>query len=172
MPCNFMRGHNNRALWALIFSGAKRTIKSSENLCFLLIQHHTKPLCKCFSSSIIEYMNNAAMLSEGVKNKHIWICVSTKNLTQQSQKSKKLESESFFLKILNPCPRPFICKVIFTFFYKDAFLLTFWLMLGKWYNLTSMSISISLTTLNINILVQHCHCTGGRGRIRRDCKRA
>ena len=46
------------------------------------------------------------MLSEGMKNKHIWICVSTKNFTQQNQKSKKLESESFFLEIVNPCPPP------------------------------------------------------------------
>ena len=45
------------------------------------------------------------MLSEGMKNKHIWICVSTKNFTQQNQKFKKLESESFFLgdrKSLSP----------------------------------------------------------------------
>ena len=46
------------------------------------------------------------MLSEGMKNKHIWICVSTKNFTQQNQKSKKLESESFFLEIVNPYPLP------------------------------------------------------------------
>ena len=34
-------------------------------------------------------------------------------------------------------------------------------MLGKWYNLTSLSISRSLTTLNINILMQHCQVVGG-----------
>ena len=64
MPCNFMRGHNNKALWALLFSGAKKTIKSSANLCFLSIQHHTKPLCKCFSSGIIDQCNNAFRRNE------------------------------------------------------------------------------------------------------------